>query len=144
MFPPFMPVMLGLLEKLGAGPLTAFRELNSLAIIATVCGSGVLARRYCSSRAIAFIATAFIALAPPLYSVARMGYSEPAFLAFLIAFLCLFDQCARTEVSRRLLVVTGLVGGMCFGIRYAGVILFSFVFFSFAFGEAPGALLKTL
>jgi len=120
--PPFYPIMLGAVSRLGLDLIDAARWLN-IVLFALIIGlSGILFWRYSSSPALAVLAGLLIMAFPEMLNMSTAAMSEPLFIFLCILEALLLIQYFRTN-RRRFLLLAALVAGLASVARYVGIAL---------------------
>jgi hypothetical protein len=122
-FPPAYPALLAVGIRLGMTPLTAARAVNAASYAAIVGLAWILLRRHTTSRRVALLGTAFIALSPAVLNVADQAWSEPLFCAALLAFIILLEDAVTAAARSRTALWAGVAAGLACTVRYAGASL---------------------
>lgn len=86
-WPPLFPVLLALFQQLGLSPLVAARLLNAALWGATTLLAATWIVSVTRSVLLALLASLWIALSPMLLYYASMLWSEPLFVALIVAAL---------------------------------------------------------
>jgi hypothetical protein len=124
-FAPGLPFLLAVGELLGLAAANAARFLNAVSYAAVVVLSWVLLRRHTRSWLLALAGATVVVAAPAMLNVADHLWSEPLFCVVLLAFfLCLDEAFTRSgRAQLRLVAAAGLLAGVAFLVRYAGMAL---------------------
>jgi 4-amino-4-deoxy-L-arabinose transferase-like glycosyltransferase len=125
-FAPGFPALLALGQLVGIAASTMARVVNTASYAALVVLAWVLLRRHVASRGVALAATVLVVISPPLLNVSAHAWSEPLFCVVVLAFILVLEEAVSgTDPRRQLLfgVGAGLLAGVAFMVRYAGLIL---------------------
>ncbi|HSO96492.1 MAG TPA: hypothetical protein VLV81_10670 [Acidimicrobiia bacterium] len=122
-FPPGYPALVAVLHVLGLSIATGARLVNAVSFGAVVLLAGVLIRRHTSSRAVTLGATALVAVSPALINIASTAWSETLFSALVLAFLLALEDGIAPGTPARALGAAGVLAGLAFLVRYAGLSL---------------------
>lgn len=117
-WPPGFPMLLALGELVGVSGETVSRLICAASAGLVVWLVWRSLERTCTP-AVAFVATAFVAVSPSLLDVSTMVWSEAPFIAVTLGFLTLLDG---PYTERRIAAMAGLVWA-AFLLRYAGLTL---------------------
>jgi hypothetical protein len=116
-FPPFYPLLLTALGKLGLGGLAAARGLALFFFGFNIFWTGRLAYRYTGKKGWTALAVVMAAAAEGMLDVHSSGYSEPLFIALiLIGLTCLSDYLESGRLGR--LFSGAAVMGAAYGVKY--------------------------
>lgn len=145
-WPPGLSLLLAAAQELGSSALTAARWINAAALTGVVVCTFMLARRYVSRPLLALAAALAAGAAPALVGVFGFVWSEPVFCVLVLAVLLLLERIGRTAAADPwLIVATGLVCGVAFCVRYAGMVLIVLAVLSVAvaaLGSPPATILR--
>jgi len=123
-WPPGLSLTLAGLHFVGVGALTAARWLNAAALAALVLLAFALARRHVSRGWLALAAAAIAGVAPAMLGVFGFIWTEPVFCTLAMAVLLVLSSIARDpRASWWLIAAAGLLAGVAFAYRYAGITL---------------------
>jgi len=123
-WPPGLSVTLAALHVFGAGALSAARWLNAAALAAVVLLTFALARRYLERGWLALAAAMVAGFAPAMLGVFAFVWSEPVFCALCLGVLLAIEPIARSpRASWWLIAAAGVLAGIGFAYRYAGITL---------------------
>lgn len=118
-WPPLFPALLALFQQLGLSPLGAARLLNAVLWGATTLLAAVWIASVTRSAVLALLATLWIALSPMLLYYASMLWSEPLFVALVVAALYALTRCLAAPGWGRV-ILAALLAGAATQQRYAG------------------------
>ena len=122
-----MPVLAAAGEKSGIGAESALRLVSILSFGAIVVLGWLLIRRVVADRRLALAATALLAVSTTLFTISKMAWSEPPFVALTLVFLLVLAGVWERRVLTRSDVA--VLVGLCwtaFLLRYAGMVLIAF------------------
>lgn len=123
-FPPGLPLLAALGEAVGIGADTALRLVSILSVGGVVALGGVLLRRATPHRGVALWATGLLGVSPVLLGISQMVWSEPPFIAVVLAFLlALGGVVERRELRARDVVALSALCWVAFLLRYIGLSL---------------------
>ena len=118
-WPPLFPVLLALFQQLGLSPLGAARLLNAALWGVTTLLAAVWIASVTRSVLLASLAALWIALSPMLLYYASMLWSEPLFVALVVAALYALTRCLAAPNWARV-ILAALLAGAAAQQRYAG------------------------
>ena len=123
LWPPGLPLTLGLILRSGIDLQVAAIVLNALAAGATVALTYALGRRVLGSPRLAIVAGAILAVSVATLNVYQMLWSEPLFCTASLATLCLLAW--MTQRGPSWIGVLAVAAGVSFAcsLRYVGVVL---------------------
>jgi hypothetical protein len=123
-FPPGLPLVVALGERLGLETAWTMRLFNAALFAITVVLASLLLRRHVRSQVLIIGTTFFIALSVPMISVVQMAVTEVPFIPICLAFILVFELAAESErVPWSLLASAAVLTCVAFGFRYAGMAL---------------------
>lgn len=123
-FPPGLPAIVAVGETLGVDGQTTLRLISAISFGGIVVLGHRLIRRAVPDPSVALGATALLAVSPALLGIAKMAWSEPLFIALVLAFLLHLDEVLhRRTLTHRDTVVLAALASLAFLIRYIGVAL---------------------
>jgi 4-amino-4-deoxy-L-arabinose transferase-like glycosyltransferase len=125
-FAPGFPGLLAFGQSLGFTAATTARVVNEAAFAAIVLLTWILVSRHTTSRIVAVGATATVVVSPTLLDVSSHTWSEPVFCVVVLCFILVLEEAlARGDTSgqRGFLAGAGVLAGVGFMMRYAGVTL---------------------
>ncbi len=120
--PPFYPIMLGAVSRLGPDLIDAARWLNIVLFALTIGLTGMLFLRYSSSPALGLLVGVLVMAFPQMLVMSSAAMSEPLFIFFCVLhglFLMLYFRSGR----RRFLLLAALTAGLAAVARYVGIAL---------------------
>lgn len=118
-WPPLFPVLLALFQQLGLSPLVAARLLNAALWGATTLLAATWIVSVTRSVLLALLASLWIALSPMLLYYASMLWSEPLFVALIVAALYALTRCLAAPNWTNV-ILAALLAGAAAQQRYAG------------------------
>jgi len=123
-WPPGFSVMLAGVHLLGLGVLQAARWLGVVEIAAMVLLTYVLGVRYLARPWLAVAAAAVVGFAPAVQGVFGYVWSEPGFCVITMVLLVVLEPIARRPTTGWWWATgAGLIAGVGFAVRYAGMTL---------------------
>ncbi len=127
-WPPGLSVTLVALHAAGIGALTAARWLNIAALGAVVLLTFALGQRYLRRGWLALVAAMVAGFAPAMLGVFSFIWSEPVFCAITLGVLLILERIAADpRASWWWIVAAGVLAGIGFSYRYAGMTLIAVV-----------------
>jgi len=142
-WPPLFPAILALFEKMGFSALGAARVLNALLWGGTTLLAAKWIASVTRSTVPAFLAALWIALSPMLLYYATMLWSEPLFVALVVAALYALTRCLAVP-SWTNVIVAAVLAGAAAQQRYAGGIAVIVGTFGLVFLRRDAAFLRRL
>jgi hypothetical protein len=119
-FPPFFPIVLGIMGILQIPMVEGARWLHALLFGATILISGLLLYRTSRSACLSIILSAVIAFSPIMSHVFMWAMSEPIYL--FVGILCLWFLLKYLETPLRIfLILAAMAAGISFFTRYLGI-----------------------
>ena len=136
-FPPFYPVMLGMIGLLGPDLAAAARWLNILLFMGTIFVAGLIFIRHSSAPELSVAAGLLLASFPAMTHIFSSSLSEPLFIFLLLsAVLCLLEYSKSN--ARRWLVLCAVFTSLAPLTRYVGIALLPVMVATlFLFAQAP-------
>jgi hypothetical protein len=116
-FPPFYPALLAVAMKAGGDGLAAARGLAILLYAINIVLTGGLAWRFTGRRSAAAGAVILMSAAEGMLDVHSSGYSEPLFMALVLAGLAFLAEFLESD-SRSALLAGALFMGAAYGAKY--------------------------
>lgn len=123
LWPPGLPLALGLLVRMGIDLEVAAVVLNTLAAGAVVALTYALGRIVLGSARLALVAAAILAVSVSMVHVYPMLWSEPLFCTFCMATLCLLTQMIRRGPTPLGVLAVAVSVSLACSLRYIGVVL---------------------
>jgi 4-amino-4-deoxy-L-arabinose transferase-like glycosyltransferase len=121
-WPPGLPLLLGLFEKLGVGGESAAVGLNVVCAFVTVVLTYVLTAEACRSRTLGLVAAGIVGCSASTVAVYSMLWSEPPFVTLvLVALVGLSRGIRQRGTSMPQLVTVGAAVSLATSMRYVGV-----------------------
>jgi 4-amino-4-deoxy-L-arabinose transferase-like glycosyltransferase len=121
-YPPFLPLLLTVISLFGSDPLDSLRILNAGLFAANIILSGVIVRRITGSAGWGLAAAGLVLVSPVTAEVHAWGMSEP--LYFTLALLSFYGLGRYFDApSVKWLLLAGVLAGLAFWTRYAGIAL---------------------
>lgn len=120
-WPPLFPAILALFQHMGFSVLGATRVLNALLWGGTTLLAALWIASVTRSTMLALLAALWIALSPMLLYYASMLWSEPLFVALVVAALYALTRCLSVP-SWTNVVLAAVLAGAATQQRYAGAI----------------------
>jgi hypothetical protein len=114
-WPPLFPVLLALFQQLGLSPLGAARLLNAALWGVTTLLAAVWIASVTRSVLLASLAALWIALSPMLLYYASMLWSEPLFVALVVAALYALTRCLAAPNWARV-ILAALLAAFVYGL----------------------------
>jgi hypothetical protein len=143
-WPPGFPVILAGAHLMGMAVLDAARWLGVIEIAALVVLTYLLGLRYLVRPWLAVAAAAVAGFAPAMVGVFGYVWSEPGFCVIAMALLIVVEPIARRPMAPWWqCALAGLIAGVGFAVRYAGMALFVVVMCAIIAG-AWGRGLRTM
>jgi hypothetical protein len=122
--PPGLSLTARLIAATGLDPLDSIRLLNAAAFGALVILAFVLSRRYVAQTWLSVVVAGATCFAPSLMVDSSYAWSEPIFCVLVVGQLLVLDTLAtRRSSTVHLLVFAGLIAGVAFLYRYAGLVV---------------------
>ncbi|MEA2351990.1 MAG: hypothetical protein QOJ14_404 [Thermoleophilaceae bacterium] len=118
--PPGFPVVNAAVGEVAGESLLAARLLNSLCLGFIVIAGWMLLRRHVGSKALRLAGVVGLAIAPTLFVISSAVWSEPLFVALALATALGLEMALERPRQWRWVVVTGLLAGCSFSVRYSG------------------------
>jgi 4-amino-4-deoxy-L-arabinose transferase-like glycosyltransferase len=118
-WPPLCPSILALFQQIGLSPLGATRIFNALLWGGTTLLAALWIASVTRSTALALLAALWIALSPMLLLYASMLWSEPLFVALVVAALYALTRCLAAP-SWTNVILAAVLAGAATQQRYAG------------------------
>jgi hypothetical protein len=124
-FAPGFPFLIAVVHEFGLTVVAAARVINAVCFGVVVVLAAVLVQRHTRSWLVAVGGAALVVVAPAMLNVTDHVWSEPLFCVVLLAFFLCLEAALRASGSRqvRLIMLAGLVAGLAFLVRYAGMVL---------------------
>jgi 4-amino-4-deoxy-L-arabinose transferase-like glycosyltransferase len=119
-WPPGFSVVLVAMRVVAGSTVEAARVLNALCLAAVVLLGWGLLSRYVRSPALRLAGVAGIAAAPTLQTIAVAAWSEPLFVALLLASLLALVVALEPGCGRRWFALAGFLAGSSVAARYSG------------------------
>jgi Dolichyl-phosphate-mannose-protein mannosyltransferase len=119
-WPPGFPVAVVAMRVVAGSTIDAARVLNALCLAAVVLLGWGLLSRYVPSRALRLAGVAGIAAAPTLHTVSVAAWSEPLFIALVLASLLALVVALEPGRRRRWFALAGFLAGSSVSARYSG------------------------
>ena len=127
-WPPGFSITLAIAQEVGITALTAARWLNALALGVGVVLTFILARRYVQRPYLALTAALVAGFAPAMVGVFSFVWSEPIFCVITLGVLLLLERVGAAPCARfGPIIAVGLLAGIGFSYRYAGMTLVALV-----------------
>lgn len=120
-WPPLFPALLALFQQLGLPVLGATRVLNALLWGGTTLMAALWIASVTRSTVLALLAALWLALSPMLLLYASMLWSEPLFVALVVAALYALTRCLAAP-SWGNVILAAVLAGAATQQRYAGAI----------------------
>jgi len=139
--PPLFPIFLAAPIALGAEPLQAARWLNALCFAAVVFMSGFFTWRYTRSWLAGLVVPVLIIFSIDLVYVFSGAMSEALFFLLGFSALILAVEALKPKGNKKLLILTGLLAGLSYLARYAGIVFIGVVIL-LPFLFVPGSFWK--
>ncbi|HEX8883931.1 MAG TPA: hypothetical protein VF797_05535 [Noviherbaspirillum sp.] len=118
-WPPLFPAILALFQQLGFSALGAARLLNALLWGGTTLLAALWIASVTRSTVLALLAALWIALSPMLLYYASMLWSEPLFVALVVAALYALTRCLAVPTWTNV-ILAAVLAGAATQQRYAG------------------------
>jgi hypothetical protein len=127
-WPPGLPILLGLFQRVGVGGEAAAVGLDAICAFLTVLLTYVLAAEACRSRALGLVAAGVVGCSASTVGVYSMLWSEPPFVALVLVALVGLSRGIRHRGTSVLQLVTiGAAVSLATSMRYVGVALIPLV-----------------
>ena len=121
-WPPGFPGTVAVVgEVAGANSVLGARILNALCLAFIVLAGWVLLRRHVSSPALRLGGVAGLAIAPTLFVISSSAWSEPLFVALMLAATLGLELALERPGVHRWVIVSALLAGASFFVRYSGI-----------------------
>jgi 4-amino-4-deoxy-L-arabinose transferase-like glycosyltransferase len=139
---PGFPVAIAVVGEVAGGGLLGARIVNSLCLGFIVLAGWVLLRRHVGSRASRLAGVAGLASAPTLFVISSAAWSEPLFIAVVLATALAVEMVLERPGARRWVIVAGLVAGCSVAVRYSGIWLIATAAFVFLAANRRASTLR--
>lgn len=137
-FPPGLPVLLGLVAKVGLDIQVAAVVLNLFSLIAVVVATYLLTVEALGSFVLGLLAAAVVALSASTVDVFAMLWTEPSFTALALFVLWgLARSIHRRRLTAGVLAAVALGTSVAIAVRYVGVVLIPVVMLGAYLSERP-------
>jgi hypothetical protein len=117
---PGFPVADAVVAGVVGGTLLGARILNALCLGLIVIAAWLLLRRHVRSAPLRLAGLVGMAGASTLFTVSSAVWSEPLFLAFVLAALVALERALEHPRVRRWVIGAGMLAGLSFSVRYSG------------------------
>lgn len=124
LFPPALPILVGLMEMLGLSPLLGAAILNVVCVGAAVAGAYALGTVTLRHSGVALVAAGVVSLSASFTEVYVWLWTEPLFTALSLWLLVLLAWGTRTCTAPWwFVIISGLLATMAASVRYVGLVL---------------------
>lgn len=124
LYPPGLPIVMGLLFSLGASAEAALVMINTISIVITLTFTYLTGLRALAPNWLALAAVALVGLNPSFLRVQQQLWTEPIFAALISVFLYVMVRIAQSRKVARTwwILAIGLVWAMIW-LKFLGIVL---------------------